>query len=124
MIVDDDSEIVKLLKIILENDGYDVLSASNGINALYLLSLNFSPTIIITDYCMPRLNGSQFIETIHTCDDLNDIPVVILTGSDLISDNLPQTNNFKRVITKPFRINNFLQIINDLLNGYSSVYSA
>lgn len=127
LIVDDDSEIVNLLSIVLKNNGYNVISASNGIDALNLLSCNFYPDIIITDYCMPRLKGSELIESIYTCDDLKDIPVVILTGSDLASDNLPRTANFRGIISKPFRVNTFLQTINDILKEKdlsSSVYTA
>jgi len=127
MIVDDDRGMLNLLSIILTDNGYDVLAASNGIAALNLLSCNLSPDIIITDYCMPRLKGSKLIEAIYACDDLKYIPAVILSGSDLTSVNLPQTDNFRGVINKPFRVNTLLQTLNDLIkeNGYgSSVHSA
>ncbi len=127
MIIDDDYGIVNLLSTVLMNNGYDVLTASNGIAALDLLSRSSSPDIIITDYCMPRLKGSELIETLYTCDDLKNIPVVILTGSDLTSENLPRTNNFCGIINKPFRVNALLQTINVLLkeNGYyATVYTA
>lgn len=127
MVVDDDSGIINLLSIVLKNSGYNVLTASNGIDALNLLSRSFTPDIIITDYCMPRLKGSELIETIYTFEELKSIPAVMITGSDSDKITLPRTDNFRGIIKKPFRVNNLLQTINDLLNenGYgSSVYTA
>lgn len=119
MVIDDDQDIVNLLIVILKSSGYDVVSASNAITALSLLEDNISPDLIITDYCMPRLNGCELIERIYSKNSLKDIPAVLITGSDLTSMDLPQTDNFKGLINKPFKVSTVLRTINALLKEKS-----
>lgn len=119
MIVDDDLGIIKMLTHVLVNNGYDVLTASSGIIALNLLSHDISPDIIITDYQMPRLKGSELIERLSVKNHLKDIPTLMITGSDPDNVSIPQTDNFKALISKPFKINALLETIDDIIKGKS-----
>ena len=127
MIIDDDLGIVEMLTHALTNNGYDVLTASSGIIALNLLNHNISPDVIITDYQMPRLRGSELIERLSARNHLKDIPAVMITGSELENVSIPQTDNFKALIPKPFKINSLLETIDGIVKGKdfgSSVYTA
>lgn len=77
LVVDDDVEVRRLLVRRLSRLGYDVVEASDGIEALALVEQE-TPDIVITDMSMPRLDGAGLIEAIRRVDP--EIPVIVLTG--------------------------------------------
>ena len=76
MVVDDEQEILRLLKRILESEGYDVALAPNGSSALVLLE-EHRPDLVILDIMMPGLNGLQVLDLIR---QHSNVPVIMLTG--------------------------------------------
>lgn len=78
MAVDDEPHILKLVRRILEQAGYDVITAGNGDEMLALLGEN-TPDLIILDISMPGLNGIQLLDSIR---EKSNIPVIMLTARD------------------------------------------
>ena len=81
LVVDDDPEIRKLIRIILENSGYDVLEAQDGQEAIEKLNEGENPMVvdaIITDLNMPRVNGHEAIAYFQK--EHPSIPLIVLTG--------------------------------------------
>ena len=80
LIVDDDLSMRKILYRILENGGYDVLSASSGMEALAIFRKSSPPVdLLITDYNMPGMNG---LELGRECSALNAaLPVLYISGN-------------------------------------------
>ncbi len=76
MAVDDEAGIRRLVKRILEEEGYSVVLAADGESALALLEGN-RPDLVLLDIMMPRLDGFQVLELIRR---RYDIPVIMLTG--------------------------------------------
>jgi DNA-binding response OmpR family regulator len=76
MAIDDEAEILRLLKKIFEEEGYDFLGASSGDAAFSLLDNN-RPDLIILDIMMPGLDGFQVLEIIRRN---SDAPIIMLTG--------------------------------------------
>lgn len=74
--VDDEESILKLLRVNLALDGYEVVTASNGELALELLD-EHRPDLVLLDIMMPDLNGFQVLELIRLH---SNIPVIILTA--------------------------------------------
>ncbi|NLO96951.1 MAG: response regulator [Peptococcaceae bacterium] len=111
MVIDDDKEIRNLLSLMLKNAGYNLITATNGSDALEYLKKSPLPALILTDYSMPQLNGYEFTEKIAAHSQYKDIPVVILTGSEIDDLELPSSSNFKGIIHKPFRLNTVLEIV-------------
>ncbi|HHV65095.1 MAG TPA: response regulator [Peptococcaceae bacterium] len=116
MVIDDDKSINKMLEFILKSQGYDPILASDGKEALALLQNKDCPLpdIILTDYAMPRMDGCEFTETISRLERFQNIPVVIMTGSEVDEDSMPKTKNYKHFIRKPFDIKKLLEIIKQL----------
>jgi CheY-like chemotaxis protein len=79
LVVDDSMLIRHTVCRFLEERGFAVESATNGLEALEVLSC-VRPDVIITDMQMPRMDGSELITTIKSKPDTAKIPIVILAG--------------------------------------------
>ena len=76
MVIDDEQEILRLLKRTLEPEGYDVVTANGGVSALLLMEER-RPDLVILDIMMPGLDGFQVLDFIRK---RSNIPVIMLTG--------------------------------------------
>lgn len=94
MVVDDDNDDLRLIQKMLESDtSIHLTTATGGTEALETLQ-TLTPDVIILDLFMPRMNGFDLLEKFHTDARLGRIPVIILTGADLNSDQLKQISDF------------------------------
>jgi DNA-binding response OmpR family regulator len=82
LIVDDDAELLGILKRYLENHGLETITAANGAEALAAAPTG-KPDIIITDVEMPRLDGFSLCRRVKDNKALADIPVIIMTGKKI-----------------------------------------
>ena len=92
MIIEDDQEIVRLLREQLSAENLQVVEARNGKQALELLKHN-RPAMILLDLLMPEMDGFEFLDEIHREDKWKDIPIVIITGKDLTADEIRRLNS-------------------------------
>jgi len=105
VLIVDDSEIARtVLKAMLQNQGAQVIEAENGTLGLEQVKAHgASLSLIIVDYLMPDMNGLIFVEKIRAKPELNDIPVIMLSG---VSERDVVLRMFKAGITdylvKPF----------------------
>ena len=76
LVVDDDINIVKLIKLYLEKEDYTVFTASNGIEALGVWKKE-NPSIIVLDIMMPELDGNGVCREIRKT---SDVPIIMLTA--------------------------------------------
>ena len=74
--IDDEEEILRLLKKIFEEEGYDFVGATSG-DAVFSLLRERQPNLIILDIMMPDLDGFQVLNLIR---QKSDVPVIMLTG--------------------------------------------
>lgn len=79
LVVDDDAEIVELLRYNLEKAGYEVLEAMSGLQALKIIRKN-RPALILLDIMMPGMDGIQLCKFIQQQGDYKDIPILMLTA--------------------------------------------
>jgi CheY-like chemotaxis protein len=82
LVVDDDADLREALRDVLSEEGYAVVLASNGREALGLLPSLKRPCGIVLDIAMPVMNGTEFYDAMSGLPAFADIPVVVLT-SDL-----------------------------------------
>jgi CheY-like chemotaxis protein len=107
LVVDDDEGIRETLKLALELENHPVVLASDGVEALAWLRGHRSPSLILMDLMMPRMDGWQLLEQLRADDRLKDVPVVTITafGRDLGSaGEIP-------VLRKPIELDNLLQVV-------------
>jgi CheY-like chemotaxis protein len=81
LVVDDSMLIRHTVCRFLEDRGFRVESATNGVEALEMLA-GIRPDVIVTDLQMPRMDGYQFIRALQSEQNTSAIPVVILAGKN------------------------------------------
>jgi len=117
MVVDDDPDIVTIVKTILEVKGYVVQSASSGQEVLSLLK-ELKPDLIILDVMMPQMDGLEVLTRLKGNPATSSIPVILLTAKVQYEDVL---GGYKLgadyYITKPFTSTQLMTGINLFLSG-------
>lgn len=81
LVVDDEKIVLDLHKRMLEKDGYEVIIAGNGAEALDMID-DEKPDLILTDVFMPEMNGLELCEQLKRNEKTNLIPVVMITAVD------------------------------------------
>ena len=115
MVVDDNPDIVTIVKTILEGKGYEVQSAYSGQEVFNLLSEQ-KPDLIVLDIMMPQMDGLEVLTRLKGEPSTASIPVILLTAKVQYEDVL---GGYKMgadyYITKPFTSTQLLNGINLLL---------
>jgi CheY-like chemotaxis protein len=78
-IVDDDDDFREVLREVLHEEGYDVVEASNGAEAIAVLD-TVTPDVMLIDLLMPVMNGWALFATVEGRPDLRSVPVVFLSA--------------------------------------------
>jgi two-component system alkaline phosphatase synthesis response regulator PhoP len=116
LVVDDEIHIVHVVAIKLRNNGYEVVTASNGAEA-FEIACNEKPDIIVTDYQMPVMTGIQLVENIRAEASISDMPVILLTArSFAVEDEQRETLKISECLSKPFSPKELLRYIEDVLH--------
>ena len=85
LIADDEPYVARVLKLVLQNSGYEVTCVNNGKQAIEAYRKN-RPDIVITDVKMPEMTGRELVEAIRSSGDGIETPIVVMT-STLESEN-------------------------------------
>ena len=80
LIVDDEFDARVVIELIFELEGYEVMSAANGEDALDQIAAR-KPDLILTDWMMPVMDGPEFCRRVRANPDTKDIPIIMLTGA-------------------------------------------
>ena len=121
LVVDDDKEIVRSLGKLLELEGYIVLRAYNGLEALDLLVTD-KVHLIILDVMMPRLNGLSALMKIR---ERNNIPVIMLSAKTEESDKvIGLSMGADDYVTKPYNTAELMARVKSQLRRYFALGAA
>jgi len=123
LVVDDDKNIAETISFSLEHEGYEVLSASNGWEALGAVRV-IEPDLVILDVMLPKENG--YLVSTYIKDDVasgiykKDIAVVLLTARDLRHDpdrekTVMGISRAECMMYKPFEMEALLKKVKELL---------
>ena len=101
LVVDDEKLLVKGIRFNLENEGYDVITGADGMEAVELAGSE-NPDLIVLDLMMPRLDG---LEACGKIREFSDVPIIMLTAK---ADDMDKLMGFEHgaddYLTKPFNI--------------------
>lgn len=110
LLVDDDEDIREIVALILQGEGYQTIHASDGAEALDLLTHGVRPPLILLDMMMPVLNGADFLRKVKSNLDLADIPVVVMSG-DTAARNTAQSLGAAGCLAKPVELDTILDYV-------------
>lgn len=111
MVIEDDTEILLTLKLFLESEGYTVITAENGFEAMQLLANVTTPNLILLDMKMPIMNGWQFaLEFLDKHDHMS--PIVVMTAA---SDAEQRARDIHAIgwLAKPFDLDMLLEKVQE-----------
>ncbi|SDW10483.1 response regulator transcription factor [Paenibacillus sp. CF384] len=116
LIVDDEQEIIKLMEIYLKNENYELLKASDGLEALELLQRNVVDLIIL-DVMMPRLDG---IEACMRIREDRDTPIIMVSAKSQDMDKITGLSiGADDYVTKPFNPLELMARVKSQLRRYN-----
>lgn len=109
LIVDDDPDIVKLLRKALEDEGYEVAIAHDGVEA-YAEVCRAGCRGMVLDVTMPRINGIELLLLMQA--DGIEVPTVVMVGfDDFAEQELKQFSNVIAFLRKPFDLATLIAIV-------------
>ncbi len=103
VVIEDDPEMIELVKLILTKDGFEVLGAGNGRDGLGLIE-EAQPGCVLLDLMMPDMDGWEVYQSMKADDMMKNIPVIIITAKSQSIDKVLGLHIAKvdDYITKPF----------------------
>jgi DNA-binding response OmpR family regulator len=108
MVVEDDPDIRDSLKGFLSDEGYDVLTAGNGLEALNRLEeMQQKPGLVLLDLMMPVMNGWDFLEEKNHHKNIAGIPVLVISAVPG-SPRIPGALGF---LKKPIDLNRLMDFV-------------
>lgn len=121
LVVDDDKEIVNAIEIYLSKEGYHILKAYNGMEALKIVKERDDIHLVLLDIMMPKLDG---ISTANLIRKDKAIPIIMLSAKSEDYDKITGLNNgADDYITKPFNPLELIARVNSQIRRYTSLGS-
>ncbi len=102
LIVDDSVAVTDILSQLCELLGHDALCAEDGSQGLAVLDAETDIDLVFTDYKMPIMDGLEMAKIIK--EKYPKLPVVLITGSVVVTDSELQRGGFDAVVQKPFEL--------------------
>jgi len=113
LVIDDERELVEMVKRRLEANGYEVSTAFNGEEGLDVAKEK-SPDAILLDIMMPKKDGYSVLKDLRADDNLKKIPVIIITAKPKMKD-LFEIEGVKHYVVKPIDDKELLSKIREVL---------
>ena len=108
LIVDDDEDIRDVVKMSLELEGYDTITANHGLDGLERLKhMAEQPCLVLLDLMMPVMDGWEFVRNIERDHVLSDIPIAVVSAFS----EKAATLKGKVFLKKPIDLESLLQLV-------------
>lgn len=108
LVVDDEADLLVIIKTALKTEGYEVLTALSGTEAIQHCK-EAKPDLLIVDLMMPGMDGFQTIESIRSIQGLSNVPTIMLTGVlDKDKVALALNSGINYYLIKPFEFHDFI----------------
>ena len=111
LIVEDEADIVEMLQLILEEEGYTVLVAYNGVEGLACLARS-RPDVILLDVMMPKMNGWEMCRHMQENPSYRTIPVIMASA---VAAAPREDCSWQAFIKKPYHLDQVLAMLAQVL---------
>ncbi len=117
LVVDDEPQVVWVLRFGLESEGYDVATARNGVEALEQISIH-RPELMVLDVMMPKMDGWTVLRELAKLPAAERPRVVMVTALASVDDKAKATAlGADAYVPKPFDVDELLQVLHGLQNA-------
>ncbi len=107
LLVEDDADLAETLRGLLVDEGYDVVTAANGLEALNVLQTAAeTPALIVLDLMLPVMSGWEFMDVVRSDARFSEIPVIITTATQATAPEGAQ-----RYFQKPLKLEALLDAV-------------
>lgn len=114
LIVEDEYGNAEILRLLLEAEGYRVVLASNGKHALEVLRNGEKPSLILSDFMMPIMNGGELGQAVSQDQVLSQIPFIFMSGTS--QDVVRRAyNGYDAFLAKPIEFDSLLLVVARLI---------
>ena len=116
LVVDDDPELLQLVRVLLTRIGVEAIMAENAATAAHVLRSEPLPDLVILDMMLPDVSGVEFLRQMRTKSIYDELPVLILSALiDPERIRVALEAGADRYLTKPYIANNLLTVVQDIL---------
>src|SRR3989304_3412847 len=117
LVVDDSLSVRKMVERALEMEGFDVLSASSGAEAMERIG-SAMPDMVVCDVVMPDVDGYRICEFVRTHPSLSETPVLLISGivNSAVLERAAQVHS-SDVLRKPFTADDLARKVEELLTA-------
>ena len=123
LVVDDEPKLLRAVAVDLRGEGYQVMTANNGAEALISIAQKL-PDLIISDIRMPGMDGYELARRLRRNESTALIPIVFLTAKDTTSDRIEGfRTGVDAYLTKPFEPDELLAVIASILSRVERTHS-
>jgi DNA-binding response OmpR family regulator len=120
LVVDDETDVVLIIKTALQAEGFDVVSATNGPDALDE-ARETTPDLVVLDVMMPGMTGFDVLRELKANEKTAKVPVIMLTGvSDRKKIQEALSSGIEYYVVKPFDFDDLLAKIRQALEGFDA----
>ncbi len=120
LVADDDPVILELVRLTLGTQGYEVLTASSGVETIRT-ALTHKPDLIILDILMPEMDGYEVMRLLKSSEETNNIPIIVLTAYASEAGALVSwMEGADGYLAKPFNPDELLMLVERVLRSSSA----
>lgn len=113
LVVDDDKVVRQLIKVNLELEGFEVVTAADGVECLDVVH-GVRPDLVTLDVAMPRLDGLRTAERLRSDPRTRHIPVAMVSGHAQIDGGDEEEPPFDALLAKPFEPSELVRMVRQL----------
>lgn len=115
LVVDDEPKLLRALAVDLKGEGYDVITARSGSEALVMVAQKL-PDLIVSDIRMPGMDGYELARRLRQNQSTALVPIIFLTAKDTTADRIEGfRTGIDAYLTKPFEPDELLAVIASIL---------
>jgi DNA-binding response OmpR family regulator len=116
LVIDDEKDVLEVLRLVLSRSGYEVLASSSGMEGLAQAQAD-RPDLILLDIMMQRMDGWEVLRALKSDAETREIPVVILSARVEPKDKIRGLQEGAvDYVTKPFAVREILEKVSLILN--------